>query len=133
MGTKYGGLDVFSLSRVGQKLKAFRRRFNKAVDTGRRSGGARIVATFYEELFELFARNLPLTSIPTGIETINLPNPEAGETIQISEDRAQDNLAQELHEQSSCTLNDLMIGENNRKYTKEIPKNREIAALPAKI
>ena len=41
-------LDVFSRERVAAKLKVLRKNYKKAVDQGRKSGGGRVVMTFYD-------------------------------------------------------------------------------------
>ena len=41
-------LDSITKERVSAKLKSIRTNFKKAVDTGKRSGGGRIISMFYE-------------------------------------------------------------------------------------
>ena len=41
-------LDSITRERVSAKLKSTRTHYKKAVDTGKRSGGGRIIFTFYE-------------------------------------------------------------------------------------
>ena len=41
-------VDLFTREKIGSKIKDLRKKYKKAVDTGRRSGGGRTVATFYD-------------------------------------------------------------------------------------
>lgn len=48
-------LDEITKQRVAAKLKTIRQSFKKAVDCGRRSGGGRIVMTFYDICHDIWA------------------------------------------------------------------------------
>ena len=67
-----GGQDVlktFAKDRVQSKIKKIKACYRKAVDTGRKSGGGRLVAPFYDKCCELWAGSPAVESITGGIET----------------------------------------------------------------
>ena len=51
------------------RIKAVRGNYRKAVDTGRQSGGGRVVATFYELCQEIWAGSPATESIASGVES----------------------------------------------------------------
>lgn len=61
-------LDTITKERIAAKLKCIRKNYKKAVDIGRRSGGGRVVMTFYDLCQEIWA-GAPATK---SIEGINL-------------------------------------------------------------
>ena len=67
-----GGQDVlktFTKDRVQSKIKKIKAGYRKAVDTGRKSGGGRLVASFYDKYCEIWAGSPAVQSITGGIET----------------------------------------------------------------
>ena len=60
---KSKSLDKFTKERVSAKLKAIRQKYKKAVDSGKRSGGGRIVMTFYDLCNEIWAGAPSTTSV----------------------------------------------------------------------
>jgi hypothetical protein len=60
---------LFKKERVKSKLKRIRSGYKKAVDFGRKSGGGRIVATFYDECLEIWAGSPAVGCTMNGIET----------------------------------------------------------------
>ena len=60
---------IFTKERVKNKLKRIRSGYKKAVDSGRKSGGGRIVATFYDECSEIWAGSPAVESTINGIES----------------------------------------------------------------
>ena len=67
-----GGQDVlktFTKDRVQSKIKKIKAGYRKAVDTGRKSGGGRLVASFYDECCEIWAGSPAVEPITRGIET----------------------------------------------------------------
>ena len=57
------GESPFTRERIATKLKAIRKNYKKAVDTGRRSGGGRIVMTFYDICSDIWAGSPATKSI----------------------------------------------------------------------
>ena len=57
--------------RVSAKLKSIKTHFKKAVDTGKRSGGGRIICTFYELCERIWGGCPAVNSISHGIDTSN--------------------------------------------------------------
>ena len=62
-------LDSITKERVSAKLKSIRTNFKKAVDTGKRSGGGRIIFTFYELCERIWSGCPAVNSISHGIDT----------------------------------------------------------------
>ena len=62
-------LDSIMKERVSAKLKSIRTDFKKAVDTGKRSGGERIIFTFYELCERIWGGCPAVNSISHGIDT----------------------------------------------------------------
>ena len=56
---------------VSAKLKSIRTHIKKAVDTGKRSGGGRIICTFYELCERIWGGCPAVNSISDGIDTSN--------------------------------------------------------------
>ena len=62
----------FNKDRIQNKLKRIKLNFRKAVDKGRRSGGGRVVTTFYEECCEIWSGASAVESITGGIDTSSI-------------------------------------------------------------
>ena len=62
-------LDSITKERVSAKLKSFRTNFKKALDTGKRSGGGRIIITFYELCERIWGGCPVVNSISHEIDT----------------------------------------------------------------
>lgn len=60
---KSKSVHQFTKERVSAKLKAIRQKYKKAVDCGKRSGGGRIVMTFYDLCQEIWSGAPSTTSI----------------------------------------------------------------------
>jgi hypothetical protein len=60
---------LFTKERLKTKLKRIRFGYKKAVDSGRKSGGGRIVATFYNECCEIWAGSLAVKYTINGIDS----------------------------------------------------------------
>ena len=60
--------DSITKERVSAKLKSIRTNFKKAVDTGKRSGGGRIIFTFYELCERIWGGCPAFNSISHGID-----------------------------------------------------------------
>ena len=61
--------ETFTRDKISSKIKAVRGNYRKAVDTGRQSGGGRVVATFYEVCQEIWAGSPATESIASGVES----------------------------------------------------------------
>ena len=73
--TQYPHCDdpaVFNKERISTKLKRIKTNFRKAVDSGRKSGGGRIVLGLYDECYEIWAGSPDVESVPGGIESTAL-------------------------------------------------------------
>jgi hypothetical protein len=61
--------DVFNKERLWSKLKRIRTGYKKALDSGRRSGGGRIVTTFFDECSEIWGVSPAVECVKNGIES----------------------------------------------------------------
>ena len=61
--------QTLTVKRIGGKLKTIRTNFKKAVDTNKRSGGGRVVLTFYGLFEKLWSGSTAVTSIENSIDT----------------------------------------------------------------
>ena len=59
----------FSKERMVAKIKALRLKYRKALDTGRRSGGGRVVAQFYDICSHIWSGSPAAEAIQGGIDT----------------------------------------------------------------
>ena len=64
-------LEDITKERISSKLKAIRKNYKKAVDCGKRSGGGRVVMTFYDLCHDIWA-GAPSTNSIEGIVRDNL-------------------------------------------------------------
>ena len=62
-------IKSFTKERLIAKVKALRTKFKVALDSGRRSGGGRVVAQFYELCAKIWGGSPAAESFPGGIET----------------------------------------------------------------
>ena len=69
---KFEDTSVITKDRVASKIKRIKTSFRKAVDSGRRSGGGRVVLALYDECHEIWAGCPAVDSISTGIESAAL-------------------------------------------------------------
>ena len=56
------------MERVVSKIKRTKLGFRKAIGSGRRSGGGRVVTQFYEECLEIWSASPAVESIESGLE-----------------------------------------------------------------
>ena len=61
--------SLFSSERIASKIKDLRKKYKKAVDTGKRSGGGRTVACFFDICNEIWGGCPSTTSIGHGLDT----------------------------------------------------------------
>ena len=59
----------FSKERIVAKIKSLRLKYRKALDTGRRSGGGRVVAQFYDICSHIWSGSPAAEAIQGGIDT----------------------------------------------------------------
>ena len=62
-------LTLFTRERIASKIKDIRKKYKKAVDSGRKSGGGRTVATFYDTCHEIWGGCPATTSLEHGLDT----------------------------------------------------------------
>lgn len=101
-------LDSITKERVSAKIKSIRANFKKAVDTGKRSGGGRIIFTYYDICEKIWGGSPAVKSISNGIDTSSpkesvndqvatSPNEVSDENSSFaSENRNEDSLTEEF-------------------------------------
>ena len=59
-------------AKIAPKIKRIKANFRKAVDSGKKSGGGRIVLALYDERHEIWSGSPAVESLPDGIESTSL-------------------------------------------------------------
>ena len=62
-------LNLFTRERIASKIKDIRKEYEKAVDSGRKNGGGRTVATFFDTCNEIWSGCPATTSLEHGLDT----------------------------------------------------------------
>ena len=62
-------IGILNKARVNSKTKNIRANYKKAIDAGRRSGGGRVIMTFFEICNEIWAGSPATSSIVGGVDT----------------------------------------------------------------
>ena len=61
--------SVFTKERIIAKIKRIKLCFRKAIDSGRRSGGGKVVTVLYDECCEIWSGSPAVIAIPNGLES----------------------------------------------------------------
>ena len=64
----HDAVKQFSKERIIAKVKALRNKYKIALDSGRRSGGGKVIAQFYNQCNDIWGRCPAVESIPSGID-----------------------------------------------------------------
>lgn len=139
---------LFSKDRLLVKLKTIRLNFKKALDSGRASGGGRVVACFYDLCREIWGGSPAVEKMGCGIDTSGvLDEDKAGDqrddAVEEEENKEDDNSktsacshqASELtSNRNSCAnrrqmLSDKLTDSRNKKLKKTIPFENQMLAL----
>ena len=91
-GEHYQNKKSMTKDRVTAKLKSIRTGFKKAADAGRRSGGGRVVFTFYDLCMNLWGGSPSVTSISSGLDTSQRDEDTYSEPASPTYPRQQENL-----------------------------------------
>ena len=78
-------LNLFTRERIASKIKDIRRKYKKPVDSGKKSGGGRTVATLYDSCNEIWGGCPATRSLEYGAETADF------EVLDITAVRKDDN------------------------------------------
>ena len=78
-------ITFITKDKVMAKIKRIKANCRKAVDSGRRSGGGRVVSFLYKECFEIWCGSPAVDSIPTGIESVSLNEDDSTDSQSKSE------------------------------------------------
>ena len=68
--------EDFTAAKIASKMKKMKNGFRKALDSGKKSGGGRIVSSLYQECADVWAGCPAATSIDGGLETTDLNKTE---------------------------------------------------------
>ena len=77
--------SVFTKDRIIPKVKRLKANFRKAVDSGRRSGGGKIVMGLYNECCEIWSGSPAVESVSFGIESSSIDTLDSMENSNLSE------------------------------------------------
>jgi len=108
----YTDPSVITKEKIIPKIKLIKTQYRKAVDSGRRSGGSRVVQALYKECTEIWAGSPAVESLPNGIES-NMPTASCASHSTLDEDS---DFAIDLYPSSANRTEDL---ENQGNSTKE--------------
>ena len=134
----------FSKERIVAKIKALRLKYRKALDTGRRSGGGRVVAQFYDICSHIWSGSRAAEAIQGGIDTSSTASAntstEANSTddIQPLDENDESDSAQsqpEYQESSKRHRRDLvrhLEDSRNAKLNKKIPVDKQMLDITKK-
>ena len=103
---------MITKEKIIPKMKLIKTQYRKAVDTGRRSEGSRIVQAMYKECTEIWAGSPAVESLPNGIES-SMPTTSCP-SYSISDEDS--DFAIDLNPNSDNTTEDL---ENLGNFTRE--------------
>ncbi len=67
----------FTKERINSKIKIIRQKYRSALDSGRKSGGGRIVAQLYEKCSAIWGKSPKTDAYPAGIESAEQPFTES--------------------------------------------------------
>ena len=73
--------EKINKAKIAPKIKRIKANFRKAVDSGRKSGGGRIVLALYDECHEIWSGSPAVESLPDGIESTSLMESNAQEEL----------------------------------------------------
>jgi hypothetical protein len=68
-GLKQHDTAIFTRERIASKIKDLRKKYKKAVDSGRRSGGGRTVASFYDVCNSIWGGCPATKSLEHGVDS----------------------------------------------------------------
>ena len=124
----------FTKSRILTKVKAIRLKYRKAVDSGKKSGGGRVVATFYDSCQNIWGGSPAAEMIDNGIETSDILSQDPvidnldERYLNQEEDEAEDQGQAGTGEEATSTnplkrrnLIDHIVNQRNSKLLKKIP------------
>ena len=130
---RVGKTEFITKERVSAKVKKMRTDYKKAVDSGRKSGGGRVVFTFYNLCESLWGGSPAVESVSTGLDSADVQDKTESITEVLSEQDEQEegsSLSETDKNQEECKLDETTkkrrakITEmlNNRKGEENQPK-----------
>ena len=125
--------SVFSKERLIGKIKKLKLNFRKAIDSGKRSGGGRVVTNLYDECLEIWSGPPAVDSMPSGLESsveTAYASDSEGNGASVSFTATGNDHKQDGNTSASATV------ENNserRKLVSEMIKGRKDSKLTKKL
>ena len=130
----FDGLEnAITKDRVAAKFKRIRTNFKKAADAGKRSGGGRIIFTFYDLCNDLWGKSPSVTSLASGIDSNSSAN--SSEKNNDSSDNESDNEEEEDEGSPAITSTPFVTKKKQverRQNVAEFLKERKTAKMSNK-
>lgn len=122
-GEQYQNKRSMTKDRVTAKLKNIRTGFKKAADAGRRSGGGRVVFTFYDLCINLWGGSPSVTSIVCGLDTSQQEQEESDNSIDdISNAPASPTFPQQ--QRNTDTVDEVQVNETMTATVVSVPNKK---------
>ena len=99
--------EIFTRERIAFKIKCIRVKYRKALDTGRQSGGGRVVATFYDLCSEIWSGSPATGSMEQGFESGNIAESARKDNSDLDSTCDQVDLAEQLADIANSSNGDL--------------------------
>ena len=121
----------FNKDRIQNKLKRIKLNFRKAVDKGRRSGGGRVVTTFYEECCEIWSGAPAVESITGGIDTssIDLDSSRELDDGSVASTEETESVTNNKVAERRQLLQKQLRGKRDSKLTKKLSTDNQLLAV----
>eukprot|EP00794_Sanderia_malayensis_P010159 gene10159-11199_t len=121
---KYEDTSVITKDRVSTKVKRIKTSFRKAVDSGRRSGGGRVVTHLYDECHKIWAGSPAVDCIENGIATmteLSQGNSACEETLTLTG-------SDQTQSQSSSSANSGPENEDEEEQVMQTPQIKDMGS-----
>ena len=116
---------LFTKERLCSKLKRIQSGFKKPIDSGRRSGGGRIVTTFYEECCAIWGGSPTVECTNNGIESCRQQEVEEQGNSTPADDTANLINTQDLETEDLLEENEIKNDEGRRSLLKFLHNKRD--------
>ena len=131
---RVGKTEFITKERVSAKLKKMRTDYKKAVDSGRKSGGGRVVFTFYNLCESLWGGSPAVESVSTGLDSADVQDEAESITEELSERDEQEegsSLSEADKSQEECKLDETT--KKRRATITEMLNNRKEKKINQKL
>jgi hypothetical protein len=119
---------LFTREKIASKIKDLRKKYKKAVDTGRRSGGGRTVATFYDLCNEIWSGCPATTSIENGLDAGDMVVviSDTTKTVEDEENGTEVTPKQELSQEMTVVQTETVADKDNDEETEKTNNRRSL-------